>query len=47
MKIENILLEVGLDKEIEKYGIPYEKITNNKKVSDGSIEDYINYFDNI
>ena len=47
VKIENLLLDVELDKKIEKYGITYEKVTKNKKISDSSIEDYINYFDNI
>ncbi len=46
-KIENLLLEVGLKEKIEELGIKYIRINNNNKINDGSIEDYIIYFDKI
>lgn len=46
-QLEKVLLDVGLNKQIKKLGLEYPKINNNNKTGDGTIEDYIAYFDSL
>lgn len=46
-QLEKVLLDVGLNKQINKLGLEYPKINNNNKTGDGTIEDYIAYFDSL
>lgn len=45
-KIENILIETGVKERVLKLDFKYPKINNQNKNGDGTIEDYIAYFDN-
>ena len=44
--IEKILLDAGFKEKIIELGFDYPKINSSNKVKDGTIEDYIAYFDN-
>lgn len=46
-KIEKLLLDVGLKDEVLQFGLDYPKINNSNKISDGTIEDCITYFDKL
>ena len=45
-KIEKLLIDMNLNNDIKKLKLEYPKINNSNKISDGTIEDYITYFDN-
>lgn len=44
-KIEKLLIDADFKKLVESYGIEYKSVTNNNKKKDGTIDDYIAYFD--
>jgi hypothetical protein len=46
-QFEKVLLDLGLKEKIEKLNLTYPKINNNNKINDGTIEDYIAYFDTL
>ena len=46
-QFENLLLDLELKDKIEEMGIEYCKINNNNKTSNGTIDDYIAYFDGL
>lgn len=44
---EKLLLDMELDKKIKDIGLEYPKINKSNKISDGTIEDYVEYFDSL
>ena len=42
--LEKYLLDMDLPKVLEQFDISYTSISSKTKTSDGSIEDYIDYF---
>ena len=44
---EKLLLDMELDKKIKGIGLEYPKINKSNKISDGTIEDYVEYFDSL
>lgn len=36
-----------LDKKIKDIGLEYPKINKSNKISDGTVEDYVEYFDSL
>ena len=46
-QFENLLLDLKLPEMIQSLGLEYPKINNKNKIKNGSIEDYITYFDEL
>ncbi len=46
-QLEKLFLDVGLKNEVEPFGLDYPKINKNNKKGDGTVEDYIAYFDDV
>lgn len=46
-RFESLLLDLRLKKQVEELGLKWAKINNGNKINDGSIEDYIEYFENL
>lgn len=44
---EKLLLDMELDKKIREIGLEYPKINKGTKIADGTIEDYVEYFDSL
>lgn len=44
---EKLLLDMELDKKIKEIGLEYPKINKGTKMADGTIEDYVEYFDSL
>lgn len=45
--MEKLLIDVGLKDTILNLGLDYPKINSNNKINNGTIEDYITYFDEL
>ena len=45
-KIEKLFSDIELPELIESYGCKYDKVNNTNKKKDGTVEDYIAYFEN-
>lgn len=46
-KVEKLLIDVGIKETVLNIGLEYPKINVNNKIKDGSVEDYIAYFDEV
>lgn len=46
-KVEKLLIDVGIKDTVLNLGLEYPKINVNNKKKDGSVEDYIAYFDEV
>ena len=44
--IEKLLVDVGFKKIVEDLGLEYKKVNNSNKKKNGTIEDYVDYFEN-
>lgn len=43
--VEKLLIDVGFKRLIESLGLEYKKVNNRNKEKDGTIEDYVEYFE--
>ena len=46
-KVEKLLIDVGIKETVLNLNLEYPKINVNNKIKDGSVEDYIAYFDEL
>lgn len=46
-KVEKLLIDVGIKETVISFGLEYPKINVNNKEKDGSVEDYVAYFDEL
>jgi len=45
--VEKLLIDVGIKETVLNLNLEYPKINVNNKIKDGSVEDYIAYFDEL